>query len=237
MNGRATDGGNSVPVERHTPEELLGVLNQIERLHAPEALFTSGRIELLRTPRVSVVGSREASPLGLKRAETLARPLVAQGITGISGLAKGVDAAAHRAAIAAGGQTIAVLGTPLEARPYPAENADLQRRLMRDYLVVSQFPAGTRVYRSSFVIRNRTMALLTNASVIVEAGESSGTLSQGWETLRLGRPLFLMKSILEKGLKWPDEMVKYGAAILEDADEIFDVIPPASTGPVEQLAF
>ena len=83
--------------------------------------------------------------------------------------------------------TIAVLGTDLDDC-YPPENRPLQERLMREHLVISQFPSGTPSRRTNFPRRNRTMALLTDATVIIEAGESSGTLDQGWEALRLGRP-------------------------------------------------
>src|SRR5205085_6638362 len=108
----------------------------------------------------------------------------------------------------------------------PAANASLQLRLMTEQLVVTQFPVGHPTLRSNFPRRNRTMALLCDASVIVEAGESSGTLSQGWEALRLNRPLFILKSVFENSnLTWPGEMQEYGAPVLEDLEQIIDVLP------------
>lgn len=214
-----------------TPTEILGALNDVEAKNAPKKLYVAGDVSLVaRGPRVSVVGSRKASPEGLARARALAKALVAHDMIVVSGLAAGIDAAAHTAAMEAGGRTIAVLGTPLD-ETYPKENADLQARIARDHLVVSQFASGTAVTPRNFPIRNRTMALLTDATVIVEAGEKSGTLHQGWEALRLGRKLFLLESVVNDAeLSWPKEMIGYGAEVLsrENLDDaLFDL--PAVT--------
>jgi DNA processing protein len=198
-----------------TVAEALGTLTDVEEKNAPKTLYFQGNRDLLRHgPRVSVVGSRKASAEGLKRAHLLSRALVDHHIVVVSGLAEGIDTAAHKAALEAGGETIAVIGTPLD-KYYPAVNKDLQMRLAHEQLVVSQFPIGTPTTPKSFPIRNRTMALLTDATVIVEAGENSGTLHQGWETLRLGRTLFLMESVAtDRTLSWPREMIKFGAQVL-----------------------
>lgn len=198
-----------------TPAEILGRLNEIEAKYAPERLYIEGDRSLLqRGPRVSIVGSREASTEGLREARKLARALAGHEIVVVSGLAHGIDRAAHEGAIEAGGSTVAVLGTPLD-KQYPEENAELQERIGREYLLVSQFDFGKPVQPRNFPMRNRTMALLTDATVIVEAGEKSGTLHQGWEALRLGRVLFLMESVAEDPkLSWPGEMVRYGAQVL-----------------------
>jgi DNA processing protein len=216
----------------YQPEELLGPLNAEERRYAPAQLFVAGHVEWLRqSPRVAVVGSRDASLKGQKRASKLAKILVGHGAAVVSGLAEGIDAAAHQAAIAAGGRTIAVIGTPL-SEAYPVKHQDLQQRLMRQQLVVSQFPTGYPTTRKNFPLRNRTMALVSNASVIVEAGEGSGSLSQGWEALRLGRPLFLMASIMDvRGLSWPRQMLEYGAMVLRQPDELLSVLPEQVDDP------
>jgi DNA processing protein len=221
------------PDERaYEPEELLGPLNAEERRYAPKQLFVAGHDEWLREPpRVAVVGSRGASPEGVKRAARLAKILIGHGATVVSGLAEGIDAAAHEAAMAAGGRTIAVIGTPL-SETYPAKHRDLQQRLMSQHLVVSQFPTDYPTTRKNFPLRNRTMALISNASVIVEAGEGSGSLSQGWEALRLGRPLFLMASIMDmRGLSWPRKMLEYGAMVLSQPDELLSVLPEQVDDP------
>jgi len=221
----------------HRPEELLGPLNPEEQRYAPKALHVAGHPEWLRqSPKVAVVGSRDASPDGLKRAAKLARVLVSHRAIVVSGLARGIDAAAHQAGIAAGGRTIAVIGTPL-AETYPATHRALQQELMRDHLVVSQFAPGQPTSRRNFPLRNRTMALISDASVIVEAGEGSGSLSQGWEALRLGRPLFLMKSIFDRpGLVWPRTMRQYGAMILEAPEQLLAQLPEPVDDPLAALA-
>jgi DNA processing protein len=127
----------------------------------------------------------------------LAAWLVRHGAVVVSGLAEGIDTAAHQGAIDAGGQTIGVIGTPLE-KAYPAKNRALQTRLMDEYLVLSQFATGCPVQPKNFPIRNRTMALISHATIIVEAQEKSGSLHQGWEALRLGRPLFRARSADER---------------------------------------
>jgi DNA processing protein len=217
-----------VDVVRKTPTDLLGSLTDVEHKHAPQALFLAGDLSLLkRGPRVSVVGSRKASPEGLRRARLLARALVEHQMIVVSGLAEGVDTAAHQAAIEAGGRTIAVLGTPLD-QAYPTDNAALQALIGREHLLVSQFPSGYKTQPGSFPMRNRTMALLTDATVIVEAGETSGTVHQGWEALRLGRLLFLLESVASNPqLSWPKEMIRYGAQVLSRAslDQALQDIP------------
>ena len=209
-------------------QDLLGPLNEVEQKNAPKALYVSGDTGILEEgARVSIVGSRKASPEGLRRASKLAGLLAGRGIVVVSGLAEGIDTAAHTAAMKHGGRTIAVLGTPLD-QVYPRQNAALQEEIMRDHLAVSQYPVGYPVQRKNFPLRNRTMALISDATVIIEAGNTSGSLSQGWEALRLGRPLFLAKSVTEDpSLKWPAEMIHYGAEVLSDQtiEELFDSLP------------
>lgn len=199
-----------------TPEQLLGPLNAVEQKNAPQRLFVAGDVDILNHgARVSIVGSRNASPAGLARARKLARILVDQGIVVVSGLAAGIDTAAHTTAIASGGKTIAVIGTPLD-RTYPKENAALQEKIMQEHLCISQFAPADKTGRHSFPMRNRTMALLSDATVIIEAGERSGTLHQAWEALRLGRGLFISKAVAEQSLSWLDEIFGYGAQVLSD---------------------
>lgn len=205
--------------------DVIGPPDDISKKFAPEILYAEGDLGLLRgTIRVSIVGTRGASELGRRRARKIAKQLVAERVVVVSGLALGIDHAAHTAAME-GGRTIAVIATPLD-RAYPKEHAELQARLGREHLVVSQFGPGDKVGRWSFPARNRTMALLTHATVIVEAGDSSGTLHQGWEAIRLGRPLFFMQSLLEsKDLEWPRKLMDYGARPLASVEELLREIP------------
>jgi DNA processing protein len=162
---------------------------------------------------------------GIEEAEKLSKALVRHGCVVVSGLAAGIDTAAHSAALAEGGRTIAVLGTPVD-QVYPASNRSLQARLAVEQLVVSQFPSGQRTRPEHFVLRNRTMALFSHASIIVESGESSGTQHQGWEMLRLGRPVFLHPLLSDSPvLKWPREMMRHGARVLTTLDEVLDELP------------
>jgi len=212
-----------------TLRELLGrELNYVERRYAPRELYVEGALELpLRDPRVSVVGTRQPSPTGRDVARLIVERLVKEGIIVVSGLARGIDTVSHATAIERGGKTIAVLGTPLD-RFYPPENKELQLRIMREHLAVSQFPPGHITRPRDFVMRNRTMALISDATVIVEAGAVSGTISQGWEAIRLGRPLYIWRDTFDNSnLTWPREMEKYGAMKLDERsiDELLDELP------------
>ena len=210
------------------PEELIGPLNEIEQKNAPETLYAAGDLNLFSSgSRVSIVGARKASSKGVRRTQKLVKALIEKGCHVVSGLAEGIDTAAHTASIESGGRTIAVLGTPLD-RTYPKKNTELQRQIIREHLAVSQFPLGHPISRKNFIMRNRTMALISDATIIVEARDRSGSLHQGWEAIRLGRPLFIMKSIVEENnLEWPEAMIPYGAEILSDEvlDFVIDILP------------
>lgn len=222
--------GRYQPPERSVeirPDTDLGLAPQ-DLLKAPGVLYAAGDVSLLRdTMRVAIIGARDSSEAGIRRAQKLASLLAREGVVVVSGLAKGVDQAAHRGSLAVdGGRTIAVIGTPLDVA-YPAEHAALQEEVYRRHLLVSQFAAGSRVYPSNFVKRNRTMALLSHATVIVEAGDGSGTLSQAAETVRLQRPLFIMQSVLANpDLAWPARFIGKGARVLERAEQILDAVRP-----------
>ncbi len=159
-------------------------------------IFLAGDIELLKAKSISVIGARSVSEEGILRAKRISRELSAAGIVVTSGLAKGVDTVAHTAAIAAGGRTVSVIGTPLD-KAYPAENAVLQTEIYQRHLLVSQFHPGQRTFQSDFPKRNRLMAALSDGSIIVEASDTSGTLHQAAECIRLGRWLFIMRSVVE----------------------------------------
>ncbi|MBI3846689.1 MAG: DNA-processing protein DprA [Planctomycetes bacterium] len=219
--------------------DLLGPLNEAETRSAPDVLYTRGNLGLLKgTVRVSVVGSRKPSERGVALARGIARLLVTEKIVVVSGLAEGIDAQAHVESMESGGSTVAVLGTPL-SQSYPRANRQLQEQIGDSHLIVTQFPDGHPVQRGNFPRRNRTMALLVHASIIVEAADSSGTLSQGWEAIRLGRPLFLSKLVVDNtALEWPAEMLSYGAEVLDEPDQLLSVLPARNVGPLalDQIA-
>jgi DNA processing protein len=223
-----TDLVHLTPLDHNYPPRLRS-------LPDPPASITvsGGAVDSTRT--VAVVGSRQAVPDALHFAKDLALELTKAGVVVVSGGAEGIDRAAHEGAIMAGGRTIAVLGTALD-EVFPKENADLQEQIGREHLLVSQFPSGQPTSRKNFPIRNRTMALLTDATVIVEAGEKSGTRHQGWECLRLGRILFLVENVANNpDLTWPQEMIGYGAQVLSRAnlDVVIENLPTlASDGDI-----
>jgi len=206
--------------------ELLGrELNFLERKYAPNELYVEGVMKLpLKDPRVSVIGTRNPSPIGRNVTRMIVERLVKEGVIVVSGLARGIDTIAHTTAIERGGKTIAVLGTPLN-RFYPPENKDLQLKIMREHLAVSQFPPNHASIPSDFLARDRTITLISNATIIVEAKQSGGTVFTGWEAIRLGRPLYIWKDTFDNpNLTWTRKIEKHGARKLDERliDELID---------------
>jgi DNA processing protein len=168
-------------------------------LHAvhdrPPMVFVAGRLTPADTNGIAVVGARKASAEGAATARAISEHLVDAGYTVVSGLAAGIDTAAHTAAFGRNGRTVAVIGTGL-ARCYPPENASLQRRIASDCAVISQFWPDSPPSRRSFPMRNAVMSGLTLGTVVVEASESSGARMQARLALAQGRPVFLLESLL-----------------------------------------
>jgi DNA processing protein len=193
-------------------ELYLSFLSQAESNAAPKELFYEGNFDLLmKSPKVAVVGSRDVSNDGIRRTEMITTELVKRGVTVVSGLAQGVDTIAHTTALS--GKTIAVLGTPLSIAS-PIGNTDLLNEIKKNHLAITQFKEGSRVYPSNFPARNKTMALITDATIVIEASERSGTQHQAWEAIRLGRQVFLMENIIRADIKWAQKVIEYGAVVL-----------------------
>jgi DNA processing protein len=194
--------------------------------HPVELLYFQGLWDLVNTRCIAIVGTREPSEEGRRRAAKLARLFVADGFTVVSGLARGIDTVGHETAIAEGGFTIAVLGTPI-SECYPPENRELQRQIADGHLVISQVPIvrySKQHYRANryfFPERNATMSALTEATVIVEAGETSGTLVQARHALKQGRKLFILDNCFRvPSLTWPAKFAEQGAIRVSDYEEI-----------------
>ena len=186
-------------------------------------LHYAGDLGLLSRPCVSIVGSRQATSQGRARATRLARELVERGVIVVSGLAKGIDTAAHLSTLESGGKTVAVIGTPL-SKAYPAENKQLQETIWREHLLISPFAENTQVHPSNFPQRNKIMAAISDATVIVEAEDNSGTLHQAVACQELGRWLFILKSVVENQA-WPKRFLHIkNTRILERTEQIFDAI-------------
>ena len=182
-----------------------------------EVLYYKGTWAITELPSVAIVGSRKASKKGLEDAYNLAQLLAKKGYTVVSGLARGIDTAAHTGALDAGGRTISVIGTPITDY-YPRENRALQDRIAKEHLLISQVPIlryqqqDWRSNRTFFPERNKTMSALTKATVIVEAGETSGTLIQARAAMEQGRKLFIMNECFNNpNISWPAKYEAQGA--------------------------
>ena len=218
---------------------LLSILDddypaRLRAIHqAPPVLFARGTL-IRDDAAVSVVGSRTASSRGLAIAAGVARALAARGVTVLGGLALGIDTAAHRAALAAGGRTVCVIGTGLD-RAYPAGNQDLQEEIAARGLVLSQFWPGAPPQRHNFLMRNATMSGYGLATVVVEAGEQSGSRAQARIAVGHGRPVILT-SLVVAGNDWARALVgRPGVHVASGPRAVLDIVDqlirePAAVG-------
>jgi len=198
--------------------------------HPLELLYYQGAWELSEPRGIAIVGSRKASDDGVRRARRLARELVERNFTVVSGLAEGIDIAAHTSAIESGGRTIAVIGTPLGLY-YPKGHRAVQDRIASEHLLISQVPV-LRYERQAvpqnklfFPERNVTMSALTEGTVIVEAGETSGTLTQARAALHQGRKLFILESCFHRSdITWPKRFEERGAVRVRSTDDIWSAL-------------
>jgi DNA processing protein len=184
----------------------------------------AGDPELLGRRAVAVVGARSCSPYGAQVARMLGRELAAAGLVVVSGLARGVDGEAHRGALEAGGLTVAVLGCGID-RDYPASNAQLSRRIEEQGLVVSEYEPGVEPAPWRFPARNRIIAGLCEAVVVVEARERSGALITADFALDEGREVFAVPGEITAGLSiGTNALVKLGATPLTSAQDVLDAL-------------
>lgn len=191
----------------------------------PLALHYVGDLSLLARPSIAVVGSRRATPYGVNAAAQLARDVASAGLVVVSGMARGIDAAAHHAALDAGGTTIAVLGTGIDVI-YPRGNMRLFRRIAEHGLVISEFPPGTPPKPENFPMRNRVISGLTLGSVIVEATRRSGSLITARLAAEQNREVFAVPgSIFSAGAEGTHRLIQYGAKLVHDVDDILAELP------------
>jgi len=189
----------------------------------PPMVFVAGALTPADAHAVAVVGAREATHDGVRKASTIAEHLVDSGYTVVSGLAAGIDTAAHTAALARGGRTVAVIGTGLE-RSYPPQNAALQRRIASECAVVSQFWPDAPPSRRSFPMRNAVMSGVTLATVVVEASETSGARMQARLACAQGRPVFLLASLVERQHWAREYAARAGTTVIRSPEEITTVL-------------
>jgi DNA processing protein len=224
--GRGREGYPSLLAELHDP---------------PSRLYLRGGPELLRRPAVAIVGARSCSSYGAQVARELARDLAAAGVVVVSGLARGIDGEAHRGALAAGGVTVAVLGCGID-RDYPRSHTELARRIAEDGLIVSEYPPGVEPAPWRFPARNRIVAGLSLATVVVEARERSGALITADFALELGRDVFAVPGEITSALSaGANDLLRQGAAPLLSPDDVLGAIglqraPPAAAASLSPAA-
>jgi DNA processing protein len=185
----------------------------------PPMVFVKGTLTPEDAKSVAVVGARNATAAGVKRAEAIARHLADSGYTVISGLAAGIDTAAHTAALDKRSRTVAVIGTGL-ARTYPPENHALQRRIAIQGAVVSQFWPNSPPSRRSFPMRNAVMSGIALATIVVEASHTSGARMQSRLALAQGRPVFLLDELVERQAWARDYSTRPGTHVVNDPADI-----------------
>jgi DNA processing protein len=211
----------------------LGYPPRLRDLHdPPERLYVRGpSAEILARPSVAIVGARSCSPYGAQVARSLARELATMGLAVVSGMARGVDAEAHRGALGAGGLTIAVLGCGID-RDYPSRHSDLARRIAERGAVISEYGPGIEPAPWRFPARNRIIAALGLATVVVEARERSGALITADFALELGREVFSVPGEITSGLSaGTNDLLRQGAAPLLGAVDVLDALGLARASP------
>ena len=192
----------------------------LEIADPPPLLYARGRLELLQRPCLAVVGSRNATAQGAANADSLARALSDAGLTIVSGMALGIDAAAHRGGLAGSGSTIAVLGTGIDVI-YPRSNAALAAQVAERGLLISEFPLATGALASNFPRRNRLISGLAQGCLVVEAALASGSLITARSAAEQGREVFAIPGSIHSPVsKGCHALIKSGAKLVESADDV-----------------
>lgn len=211
----AKDGHHVVTLADDTYPKLL-----LEIADPPALLYAVGKVELLQRPALAVVGSRNATAQGERNAVSFAKALSDRGLTIVSGLAMGIDAAAHRGGLAGSGSTIAVLGTGVDVI-YPRRNEELAGEIARNGLLLSEFPLGTPPAAYNFPRRNRLISGLCRGCLVVEAAAASGSLITARAAADQGREVFAIPGSIHSPLsKGCHALIKSGAKLVESAEDV-----------------
>jgi DNA processing protein len=214
----ASQTGNRI-VTLADPDYPRALLNTVD---PPVLFYVKGRTELLNRPAIAVVGSRNASKQGESDAEAFSRTLADAGLTVVSGMALGIDGAAHRAALNGTGSTIAVVGTGAD-RIYPAGNENLARAVAERGVLISEFPLGTPPLAANFPRRNRLIAGLSRGCLVIEAAERSGSLITARLAAELGLEVFALPGSIHSPLsKGCHKLIKQGAKLVESAQDVLE---------------
>lgn len=186
----------------------------------PPVLFARGRLELLGTVMIGIVGTRRPTPYGVAAAERLSADLGRAGLTVASGMARGIDSAAHRAALGAECNTVAVLGCGVDV-VYPAENRRMAAQIAEKGLLVSEFPMGAPAYPQNFPIRNRVISGMSVGVIVVEGAQYSGSAITARLALDQGREVFAVPGSIMSKMSWgPNLLIKQGAKLVQDANDV-----------------
>ncbi len=195
----------------------------------PPVLYVKGELKPEDMRSISIVGPREAQDYGRRVSYRLSSQLAKRGTTVVSGLAKGIDACAHRGALDGGGRTIAVLGNGLSTI-YPAEHSDLAEQIARSGAFISEFPMDTPPKRKNFPIRNRIISGLTLGTIVVEAPIDSGSLITAKHAHKQGRKVFAVPGqILSERSRGCHELIKNGAILIDEVDDVLEAVRPNGT--------
>lgn len=191
----------------------------------PPVLFVRGKVELLSSICLGVVGTRHPTPYGVAAAERLAGDLARAGLTITSGMARGIDTAAHRAALAAEGSTIAVLGCGVDVI-YPSENRKLAAEIAAKGLIVSEFPMGATAFPQNFPVRNRVISGLSCGILVVEGAQYSGSAITARLAIDQGREVFSVPGNITSKMSWgPNLLIKQGAKLVQDWNDVVVDLP------------
>lgn len=192
----------------------------------PAVLFLRGRMELLNTLMVAVVGTRRPTAYGTAASDKLSRDLALQGFTIVSGMARGIDTSAHKGALAVNGNTAAVLGCGIDL-VYPAENRKLAEEIAAKGLLISEFPMATPAYPQNFPIRNRIVAGLSVGVLVVEGAKYSGSGITARLAVEQGRELYAVPGNITNKLSWgPNLLIKQGATLVQDVEDVLASLSP-----------
>lgn len=192
--------------------------------HPPTELYAIGDISMLEPPIVSIVGTRDATGYGLRVTRAIAGSLARAGVSIVSGMARGIDAAAHRAALDAGGRTVAVMGTGIDV-PYPAGHRALHQMLSERALVVSEYGSGVRAHKGAFPRRNRIIAALARVTIVIEAGEKSGALNTAEWAAGLHRTIAAVPGPIDSAQSvGTNDLIRAGNTMISSADEALSLL-------------
>jgi DNA processing protein len=192
----------------------------------PPVLFARGRTELLHSLMLAVVGTRRPTPYGVTAAERLAGDLASAGLTIVSGMARGIDTAAHRSALAAGGDTVAVFGCGVDS-VYPAENRRLALEIAERGLLISEFPMGSPAYPQNFPVRNRVVSGMCLGVLVVEGAQYSGSSITARLALDQDRDVFAVPGNITSKMSWgPNLLIKQGAKLVQEWNDVVVELKP-----------